>query len=30
MAEYRLNTLLGEIYKILAKAADLDIDTFGA
>jgi len=29
MAEYRLNTLLGEIYKILAKAADLDIDTFG-
>ena len=30
MAEYRLNALLGEIYKILAKAVDLDLGALEA
>lgn len=30
MAEYRLNGLLGEIYKILAKAVDLDLGALEA
>ncbi len=30
MAEYRLNALLGDIYKILAKAVDLDLGALEA
>lgn len=30
MAEYRLNTLLGEIYRILAEAVNLDLGPLGA
>lgn len=30
MAEYRLNTLLGDIYKLLAKAVDLDLGALEA
>lgn len=30
MAEYRLNALIGEIYKILAKAVDLDLNALEA
>lgn len=30
MAEFRLNALLGEIYKILAKAVDLDLGALEA
>ena len=30
MAEYRLNALLGEIYKLLAKAVDLDLGALEA
>lgn len=30
MAEYRLNALLGDIYKILAKAVGLDLGAFEA
>ena len=30
MAEFRLNALIGEIYRILAKAVDLDLGAFEA
>jgi cell fate (sporulation/competence/biofilm development) regulator YlbF (YheA/YmcA/DUF963 family) len=30
LAEYRLNTLVGDIYKILAKAVDLDLGALEA
>ncbi len=30
LAEYRLNNLLGEIYKILAEAVELDLGPLGA